>query len=55
MNVKKLRDFDSKELSDLIAGTVLFLVLFGYFAYFIVTRDERKNQNDKSRTGAEPK
>lgn len=53
--VKKLRDFNSKELSDLVAGAVFFLGLFGYLAYFVVTRDERKKQDDKSRPGAEPK
>jgi hypothetical protein len=55
VNVKKLSDFNSKELSDLIAGAVLFLGLFGCFAYFIVARDDRKKKNDQSRTNAEPK
>jgi hypothetical protein len=53
--VKNLRDFNSKEWKELIAGAVFFLGLFGYFAYWVVTRDERKNQNDKGRASTEPK
>jgi hypothetical protein len=53
--VKNLRDFNSKELNNLIAGAVFFLGLFGYFAYFVVTRNERKKQDDQNRPGAEPK
>ena len=53
--VKKLRDFNSKELSDLIAGAVFFLGLFGYFAYFVVRRDEREKQNEKNHSDAKPK
>jgi len=55
VNVKKLRDFNQKELSDLIAGAVFFLGLFSYFAYFVVARDDRKKENDQGRTSAEPK
>jgi hypothetical protein len=53
--VKNLSNLDADEWNDLIRGAVFLFGLFGYFAYFVVTRDERKKQNDKSRTGAEPK
>ena len=53
--VKNLGDLDSDEWHKLISGAVFVFSLFGYFAYFIVTRDEGKNQNDKSRASAEPK
>lgn len=53
--VKNLNNLDADEWNDLIRGAIFLLGLFGFFAYFIVTRDERKNQNDKSRTNAEPK
>jgi hypothetical protein len=53
--VKKLADLNGREWDNLIAGAIFFFGLFGYFAYFIVTRDERKNENDKSRASAEPK
>jgi hypothetical protein len=53
--VKNLNNLDADEWNDLIRGAIFLLGLFGFFAYFVVTRDERKNQNDKSPAGTEPK
>lgn len=41
--VKKLNNLDADEWDDLIRGAIFLLGLFGFFAYFVVTRDERKN------------
>jgi hypothetical protein len=41
--VKNLCDLNSDEWNKLISGAVFLLGLFGYFAYFVVTRDDRKN------------
>ena len=53
--VKNFADLDDKERKHAIGGAVFLFGLFGYFAYFVVTRDERKKQDDKRRASTEPK
>jgi hypothetical protein len=44
--VKNLSDLDAEEWNDLIRGAVFLLGLFSYFAYFVITRDQREKPND---------
>jgi hypothetical protein len=44
--VKKLSNLNQREWNDLIGGTVFVIGLFCYFAYFVITRDERKQPDD---------
>lgn len=53
--VKNLGNLNTDEWNNLIRGAAFLFGLFGCVAYIIVGRDERKNQNDKSRASAEPK
>jgi hypothetical protein len=53
--VKNLGNLDADKWNELIRRAVFLFGLFGYFAYWVVTRDKRSDQNNKSRASAEPK
>ena len=54
-NVKNFADLDDNEWKSAISGAVLLSLLCGFFAYFVVTGDDRKKENDKKRASTEPK